>query len=256
MKKIFVLMMAIGFYSIINAQGLGGLLKKVTTKDSATGKSGLDKVLQQNIPGIKKDSLSTNDVVGGLKEALSVGTERSALKLSTADGFFKDAAIKILMPPEAVKVENTLRKVGMGNLVDNAILSMNRAAEDAAKSAAPIFVNAIKGMSIQDAWGILKGSDHAATNYLKEKTTDPLTTAFRPVIEQSLSKVDATKNWNAVFGAYNKLPGVAKVNPDLAAFVTEKSLAGIFHQVALEEQKIRKDPLARTSDLLKKVFGK
>ena len=142
----------------------------------------------------------------------------------------------------------------MGKLVDEAILSMNRAAEDASKSAAPIFVNAVKQMSFQDAMGILKGGDFAATGYLKEKTTVALTEAFRPVIETSLEKVNATKHWNAVFTAYNKV-SMDKVNPDLAAYVTEKALFGIFHQLSLEEQKIRKDPFARTSDLLKKVFG-
>jgi hypothetical protein len=131
---------------------------------------------------------------------------------------------------------------------------MNRAAEDAAKSAAPIFVNAVKQMSFQDAMGILKGGDFAATNYLKEKTTLSLTEAFRPVIENSLQKVNATKYWNTVFTTYNKF-GTEKVNTDLTAYVTEKALTGIFYQLSLEEQKIRKDPLARTSDILKKVFA-
>ena len=142
----------------------------------------------------------------------------------------------------------------MGKMVDDAILSMNRAAEDASKSAAPIFINAVKGMSIGDAVGILRGGDFAATNYLKEKTTASLTEAFRPVIEKSLEKVNATKYWNTVFTTYNKF-SADKVNPDLSAYVTERALSGMFHQVSLEEQKIRKDPLARTSDILKKVFN-
>ena len=158
------------------------------------------------------------------------------------------------MPQEAQKAEKTLRNVGLGKQVDDAILSMNRAAEDAAKSAAPIFINAIKQMSIQDAFGILRGGDLAATNYLKEKTTISLTEAFRPVIENSLKKVNATKYWNTVFTTYNKFSS-EKVNTDLAAYVTEKALSGIFYQVGLEEQKIRKDPAARVSDILKKVFG-
>jgi len=142
----------------------------------------------------------------------------------------------------------------MGKQVDNAILSMNRAAEDASKEVAPIFVNAIKGMSIQDGVGILKGGDFAATSYLKDKTTASLTEKFRPVIEASLQKVNATKYWNTVFSTYNTFSS-EKVNTDLVAYVTEKALAGIFHQVGLEEQKIRKDPVARTTDLLKKVFA-
>ncbi|HEY8898494.1 MAG TPA: DUF4197 domain-containing protein, partial [Niastella sp.] len=144
--------------------------------------------------------------------------------------------------------------LGMSSLVDKAILSVNRAAEDAAKSAAPIFIDAIKTMTIQDALGILKGGDFAATNYLKSKTTTALTTAFKPVIENSLSKVGATKYWGDVFNAYNKF-ATNKINPDLSGFVTEKAIGGIFYQVSLEEQKIRKDPVARVTDLLKKVFG-
>lgn len=201
-----------------------------------------------------KQGLSHDEIVQGLKEALNVGANNASQKLSAADGFFKDAAIKILMPPEAQKAEKKLRSLGMGKLVDDAILSMNRAAEDASKSAAPIFIDAIKQMSIQDAVGILRGNDFAATNYLKDKTTSPLTEAFRPVIENSLKKVNATKYWNTVFTAYNRF-SADKINPDLAAYVTEKSLAGIFFQVGLEEQKIRKDPMARTTDILKKVFA-
>jgi hypothetical protein len=201
-------------------------------------------------------SLSNDDIVAGLKEALSVGATNSANKLSSVDGFFANAAIKVLMPPEAKKVETALRTAGMGKLVDNAILSMNRAAEEASKSAAPIFLNAVKSMSIQDALGILKGSDTAATGYLRGKTVSALTSAFRPVIDTALQKTSATSYWKTVFDAYNKLPTTFnKINPDLAGYVTEKSLSGMFFQVAQEEQKIRKDPAARVSDILKKVFG-
>jgi hypothetical protein len=226
-----------------------GTIQKHTKKDS-TGKTGVQKILGSG----SKNGLSNDEIVSGLKEALNVGTNNAAGKLSSVDGFFKDAAIKILMPEEAKKAEKKLRSLGMGNLVDDAILSMNRAAEDASKSAAPIFINAIKGMSIQDAVGILRGGDFAATTYLKNKTTASLTEAFRPVIEASLKKVNATKYWNTVFSTYNKF-STDKVNPDLSAYVTEKSLSGIFYQVGLEEQKIRKDPFARTTDLLKKVFA-
>jgi hypothetical protein len=133
---------------------------------------------------------------------------------------------------------------------------MNRAAEDASKSAAPIFVDAVKSMSIQDAFGILKGNDSAATTYLKGKTTASLTSAFRPVIEEALKKTDATKYWKDVFETYNKLPTTFnKINTDLSSYVTDKALTGMFFQVALEEQKIRKDPAARVTDILKKVFG-
>lgn len=198
--------------------------------------------------------LSSSEIAAGLREALQVGAKNSSGQLSALDGFFKNAAIKILLPEEAQKVEKALRDIGMGSLVDKAILSVNRAAEDAAKSAAPIFVDAIKAMTIQDALGILQGGDFAATNYLKSKTTSPLTNAFKPVIDQSLQKVGATKYWSDVFSAYNRF-ATNKINPDLSAYVTGRALDGIFYQVGLEEQKIRKDPVARVTDILKKVFG-
>ena len=179
--------------------------------------------------GTSGANLSADEIAGGLKAALQAGARKGTAKLSAADGFFKDAAIKILMPDEAKQAEQKLRALGFGKQVDNAVLTMNRAAEDAAKSAAPIFINAIKSMSIQDAAGILKGGDFAATNYLKSKTTLELTNAFRPVIENSLEKVDATKYWNTAFTTYNKF-SANKVNPDLTAYVTEKALAGIFYQ--------------------------
>jgi hypothetical protein len=251
MKRFFLLSSLLYLLSFsLQAQGLKGLIKNATKKDSS-GKTSVDKMLGMSGG---KSALSNEEIISGLKEALKVGTEKGTNKISAIDGFFKDAAIKILMPAEAQKAEKTLRNIGLGRQVDNAILSMNRAAEDAAKSASPIFINAIKGMSFQDALGILRGGDNAATSYLKNKTTVSLTEAFRPVIESSLKKVGATKYWNTVFTSYNKL-SADKVNPDLSAYVTEKALAGIFYQVAQEEQKIRKDPMARTSDILKKVFS-
>ena len=239
MKRIITLVLLVVLYQGLQAQGLGGLLNKA--KNAVSG---------------NQTGLSNNDIVSGLKEALVTGSTKGANLLSQTDGFFANAALKILLPPETQKIERTLRSVGLGKQVDDAILSMNRAAEDACKSAAPIFANAIKQMSFQDAVGILKGSDTAATSYLKSKTTSPLTEAFRPVIESSLEKVDATKHWNTLISSYNKLPLVRdKINPDLAAYVTERSLSGIFYQVAVEEKEIRRNPLARTSDILKKVFG-
>lgn len=199
-------------------------------------------------------ALSSAEIAAGLKEALSIGTQNSTSKLSAVDGFFSNAAIKILLPEEAKNVESTLRNIGLGSLVDKAVLSINRAAEEASKSATPIFVNAIKEMTITDALGILKGGDYAATDYFKSKTTAPLTAAFKPVIEKALAKTDATKYWNDVFTAYNKFT-TKPINTDLSGYVTEKSLSGIFYEVSLEEQKIRKDPAARVTELLKKVFG-
>ncbi len=251
MKKYFLLFStAILLGATLQAQGLKGLIKNASKKDSATSKpTGLQKIL-----GGGSSSLTNDDIIGGLKEALTVGTNNSAKKLSAVDGFFADAALKILMPEEAKKVETKLRGIGMGKQVDNAILSMNRAAEDAAKEVAPIFISAIKGITIGDGLSILRGGDFAATNYLKGKTVAQLTETFRPIIEASLKKVDATKHWNLLFTNYNRF-SAEKVNPDLGAYVTEKAMAGIFLQVSLEEQKIRKDPMARTSDILKKVFN-
>jgi hypothetical protein len=198
--------------------------------------------------------LTTDEIVSGLKQALTIGAQNSGDKLSAVNGFFSNAAIKILMPPEAKDVESTLRRFGMGSIVDKAILSMNRAAESASKSAAPIFINAIKQMTITDALGILQGGDFAATNYFKEKTTAALTVSFQPVVDSALSKVDATKYWGEVFSVYNKF-AANKVNTNLNAYVTGKAIDGIFYQLGLEEQKIRKDPAARVTELLKKVFG-
>jgi hypothetical protein len=204
----------------------------------------------------KGSSLSSEEIIAGLKEALSVGARNSASKLSALDGFYGNSIIKVLLPTEVKKVETALRSVGMGKLVDDAILSMNRAAEEASKSAAPIFVDAIKGMSVQDGLGILRGADTAATGYLRGKTSAALTTAFRPTIESALQQTGATRYWKDLVDTYNKLPTtIRKVNPDLAGHVTDKALGGLFYQVAQEEQKIRKDPAARVTDILKKVFG-
>lgn len=229
-------------------------------QDSTKKKSSLFGKVSNAVNSVKSGSgtsISNDEIVSGLKEALSLGAKKSADKLSAADGFFKDAAVKVLMPPEAQKVEKTLRSIGAGKLVDDAILSFNRAAEDASKSAAPIFVEAVKNMSVQDALGILKGTDTSATSYLKKTTTGKLTAAFKPTIDASLAKVNATRYWSLVVDKYNSLPTTFnKVNSDLPAYVTEKALSGIFHYVAEEEKQIRANPAARVSDILKKVFAK
>jgi hypothetical protein len=199
--------------------------------------------------------LSSDDIASGLKDALSKGTQAATDKLSAADGFFKDAAVKILLPPEAVKMEKALRSAGFGPQVDKAILDINRAAEDAAKSAAPIFLSAIKGMSVSDGIGILRGPDTAATAYLRRSTTVQLMAAFLPVIKNSLDKVGATNSWKTVVDAYNKIPFHSKVNADLPAYTTQRALDGVFYYVAVEEKGIRANPMGQADDLLKKVFG-
>ncbi|HXR82799.1 MAG TPA: DUF4197 domain-containing protein [Hanamia sp.] len=199
-------------------------------------------------------NLSNAQVVQGLKEALIVGTDSATFHLGLLNGFYKDDMIKILMPPEAQNVEKTLRNVGLGSVVDKAVLSMNRAAEDATKYVGDIFLNAIKQMTIQDAFSILRGDDHAATNYLKQKTSAQLTAAFTPIVSKSLEYTNATKYWKEVFTTYNRF-SQTPVNTDLTAYVTQKTLDGLFYHIGLKEQEIRKDPAARITDILKKVFA-
>lgn len=217
---------------------IGGLFKKATSVFSKSSSGGL----------------SSDEIVSGLKEALSLGAQKSGDKLSATDGFFKDAAVKILLPQQVQDVEKKMRMFGMGKMVDNAELSMNRAAEDASKSAAPIFLSAIKQMTVTDALNILRGTDTAATGYLRKTTTPQLTSAFMPVIEVSLKKTDAAKYWDQVFTAYNRFSS-KKVDTDINSYVTGKALDGLFYYVAQEEINIRKNPAGRVTDILKKVFG-
>ncbi|MGB4844156.1 MAG: DUF4197 domain-containing protein [Ferruginibacter sp.] len=191
----------------------------------------------------------------GIKEALSQGLAGAVLKLNKEDGFFKDAFYKILIPEDARKIENTLRDIGLGSMVDKAILQINRGAEDAAGYAKPIFVNAIKSMSIQDAIGLVRNGDTSATHFFRNKTTAQLVAAFTPVIKSSLDKVDATKYYGDMVTRYNSIPFVKKLNPDLTGYVTMKATNALFDLVAQEERNIRNNFAARTSDLLKKVFG-
>jgi len=225
--------------TISNAQILKGLLKKATT------------LVTEN-----KQGLSQDDIANGLKEALTIGAEKGCVNLSKPDGFFKNAALKILMPPEAQKIENTIRSIGLNQLADDFILSLNRAAEDACNTAAPIFVKAIKNITISDGINILRGNDTAATNYLRTKTQTELVASFSPIIKTSLDKVEATKNWEKIITVYNKIPLVnKKINPDLTAYVTEKSMSGIYTEIASQEKEIRSNPMARTTAILKSVFG-
>lgn len=198
---------------------------------------------------------STLEIGQGIKQALEIGTSKGADQLSAKDGFLGNLAVKILFPPEAQKVEKTLRSIGMGSLADNVITSLNRAAEDAAKEAKPIFIAAIKQMTITDATNILLGSQDAATQYFKRVTTAQLTDKFSPIVTNSLSKVGATKYWGDAASKYNKLPLVKPVNANLSEYVTQKAIDGMFIQVALEELDIRNNLGARSSTLLQKVFG-
>ena len=217
----------------------------------------LKKTVDKKIESVKPSSagLSEEEVGAGLKEALNKGIEKGVDQLSKPDGFFKDLAIKIPLPEEANKVETKLRSIGQGKKVDETIESINRAAEDATTASKDIFVEAIKGMSITDAMSILRGDENAATKFLDKSTRANLISKFEPIVKISLDKVGATKNWNTIFSTYNKLPFVEKVNPDLVEYATGKAIDGLFIQIAKEELKIRQDPAARVTDLLKKVFG-
>jgi hypothetical protein len=206
-----------------------------------------------NYPQIVPSNLEIGDA---LKQALEQGTGKSADQLSAVNGFFGNAAVKILFPPEAKKVESTLRGMGMNNLCDNVILSLNRAAEDAAKEAKPIFLDAIKKMTLQDVTGILMGPKDAATQYFKRTTTAALALKFKPVIKVSLDKVGATKYYGTAAGEYNKLPFVKHLNPDISDYATQKTIDGLFVEIAQEELKIRQNlPEARSTPLLQKVFA-
>jgi hypothetical protein len=202
--------------------------------------------------------LTNDEVVAGLKEALTKGAEASVTKGSSLDGFWKNELIRIPFPPEAEKMKTTLTKIGMSKQVEEFELTMNRAAEDAAKEALVILRDAVMGMSVGDGFAILKGGDRAATNYLIEKTSASLREKFAPIVANSTKKVALTSYWTPLANGYNKagmLSGGKAVDPDLDAYVTQKAIDGLFALIALEEAKIRQDPMARTSDLLRRVFG-
>ena len=200
--------------------------------------------------------ITENEAGQGIKEALLQGVTTAVLNLNKTDGFFGSEFYKMLLPEDAKKVEKTLRNLGMGAQVDKAILSINRGAEDAVGYAKPIFVDAIKEMTLTDALNIIKGDKDEATKYFKEKTKQKLITAFTPSVKTSLDKVDATKYYSDIVTTYNKLPTTfKKADPDLTAYVVGKAVDALFDQVAKEEANIRANPLARTSDILKKVFG-
>lgn len=199
--------------------------------------------------------LTTAEVAQGLKEALIKGISTGSDLVSQMDGYFKNPEIKIPFPPEVQKVEDRLRQIGLGNEVDKFVMTLNRGAEDAAREAKPIFIEAIRAMTIQDAWSILRGEDDAATQYLQRTTSGLLKEKFKPVIQNSLNKVNATKYYGDIVTRYNQIPFVQKVNPDLDDYATDKAIEGLFLMIAKEEKNIRQNPVARTTEILKRVFG-
>ncbi len=202
-----------------------------------------------------EDQLTKKQVASGLKEALIKGVSTGSNQASRLDGYFKNPSIKIPFPPDVQRVEDKLRQIGLGDQVDKFVQTLNRGAEDAAKEAKPIFVSAIRGMTIQDAWSILRGEDNAATNYLRRTTSSQLKAKFLPVIKKSLEKTNATKYYGDIVGTYNKIPFVDKVNTDLDDYATDKAIDGLFHLIAQEEKSIRENPVERTTELLRKVFA-
>lgn len=192
----------------------------------------------------------------GIRQALNQGLGKAVSQLNVTDGFFQSALYKILLPPEARKIENTFRTLGLGSMVDKAILTINRGAEDAAGQATPIFVDAIRAMTLTDALNIVRGGDTSVTHYFREKTNSKLFNAFRPVIQQSLDKVEATKYYGDLIQRYNNFPTtINKLNPDLASYVTGRATDALFSLIAVEEKNIRQNPVARTTEILRKVFG-
>jgi hypothetical protein len=200
-------------------------------------------------------SITQDEAARGLKEALVQGISKGADQASQQDGFNLNKLIRIPFPPDAQRVANTLRSIGLGSQVDRFELSLNRGAEDAAKSAKPIFLAAIKSLTFKDVWGILTGEKDAATSYLRRTTTTQLTTAFKPIIQQSLDKVDATRYYADLTTRYNRIPLVQPVNTDLNQYATDKAIGGLFTLIAQEEANIRENPVARGSELLRRVFG-
>ncbi|MGW9687000.1 DUF4197 domain-containing protein [Flagellimonas sp. 2504JD1-5] len=195
------------------------------------------------------------EIAQGLREALNFGIEKQVNKLTAKDGFFKNELVKILLPDELKKVDKTLRDIGLGNLADEGLRILNRAAEDAVKEATPIFVDAVKGITFNDAKQILLGNDKAATSYLEGSTRNKLAVKFNPVIKNSFSKVGADQIWENIITKYNNLPLTSDVDPDLTNYTTEKALDGVFTMIAIEEKEIRTKIASRTTDLLKKVFA-
>ena len=183
--------------------------------------------------------LSNTDIAAGLRQALDLGIDKQVSKLTQEDGFFKNELVKIVLPEELQKVDNTLRKVGLSSLADEGLKILNRAAEDAVKEATPIFVNAVKDITFADAKNILLGEDNAATSYLTSKTQTELYSKFKPVIENSFSKVGADKIWTNLITKYNSLPLTSSVNPDLTDYVTNEALKGVYTMIAVEEKEIR-----------------
>ncbi len=199
--------------------------------------------------------LDNTTIASGLKQALQLGIDKEVTKLTQENGFYNNGLVKILLPPELQKVDKTLRDIGLGNLADEGLKLLNRAAEDAVSEATPIFVDAVKGITFADAKNILLGDDRSATTYLENRTTSSLYAKFNPVIKNSFQKVGADAIWQQLITRYNQIPFVNNVNPDLTDYVTNEALDGVFTMIAVEEKDIRNNIAARTTSLLQRVFA-
>ncbi|WP_178983734.1 DUF4197 domain-containing protein [Winogradskyella helgolandensis] len=208
-----------------------------------------------SLPQGTSDVLGNADIAAGLREALDTGIEKQVTKLTAEDGFFKNELVKIVLPEELQKVDSALRKIGLSSLADEGLKVLNRAAEDAVSEATPIFVNAVKDITFDDAKNILLGEDNAATSYLTSKTETDLYSKFKPVINNSFAKVGADQIWANLITKYNNIPLTNNVNPDLTDYVTQEALKGVYTMIAVEEKEIRTKVSSRGSDLLKKVFA-
>lgn len=194
-------------------------------------------------------------IANGLRQALDFGIDKQVTKLTQKDGFYKNQLVKILLPQELRKVDKTLRDIGLSSLADEGLKMLNRAAEDAVKTATPIFVDAVKQITFTDAKNILLGPDNAATNYLEGRTNTALYAKFNPVINNSFQKVGADRVWENIITKYNTIPFVTKVNPDLTDYVTKQALDGVYTMIGVEEKKIRTSVASRTTNLLRQVFA-
>ncbi|MDT8415379.1 MAG: DUF4197 domain-containing protein [Flavobacteriaceae bacterium] len=211
--------------------------------------------MQQVINQLPGTTVTDADIAAGLRQALDLGIQRQVSKLIAEDGFYKNELVKILLPEELQKVDKGLRSVGLGNLADQGLLLMNRAAESAVKEATPIFVNAVKEMTFTDARNILLGSDNAATNYLIDKTQTALYQKFQPIIQSSFARVGADQVWSNIISRYNDIPLTTDVNPNLTDYVTTQALEGVYTMISLEEKAIRNNAAARTTAVLQRVFS-
>lgn len=235
MKQILLILLAFSLSAGINSQSILDKVKKTLSKDNS---------------GVTEEEAGF-----GVKEALNNGIKSAVSHLNKPDAFFKSELYKVLLPPDAQKMEKTLRGIGLDKMCDDAIEAINRGAEDAVGYATPIFVDAIKEMTVTDALKLVTGGKNSITEYFKSKTSDKLKKAFVPVIEKSLEKTNATRYYGDAVTRYNKVPLVKKMNPDLSDYVAERTLFALFDRIGVEEANIRSNPAARTSELLKKVFG-